>query len=878
MKTYTEEQRANVRRSIVEFGVPAFMNEGYAEPAFIAKCVEERREWLAAGNPPCPPRKAAQVQQPEQPQETVRKAPAPKPSPKPRSALARVVSTYNTPGAPGAERPVDDSPRNADGEYGDWRDHFALPLGQLPKWQIRADEEFTRKKEAAEAARKAAEPAPEPEFVEPDDEPLPAGPEDEPEAACASYIRVADALLDIDEPEEERLPILPPQEVLDVVADEEDLDQDLEGIEIGDPLPAGSPDMPVRFDHDLDGKAVEAFVVAADLPLPDGKQPRKAQIKAYTAVIASALVAEDAGRIVSCSRNRDHYKSRTHYDGQSYTYACFVKGALDPLIKDGYLGGWTAGGGENWTKGVQSRFWAMGKLLRAFEGVEIRRKAEIRSVIRMRDKDKNLVPFKRTAAVIGMEKEMRAINAFNRGMRVELPGIKPTRYGQWVFEKRVFRNWRWETITSVVAPTEYPQLYRSFSRSSFTKGGRLYGYWQNVPRTWREKLLINGEPTVELDFVALHPAILYAQRGAPMPRGFDPYKVPGLERRDCKSALNTAINAETRAETVSSLLSRWKSDDPKKWWRHKKPETEAILQAVVDHNPVIADAIGSDAGIDLMYLDSRIAIRVLKACMKANIPCLPVHDSFICPVRFEAELKAIMQAAFCAEIRVVTPCEIKGNGSSDLQVGEGEGSGVSGSGSLWSVEEMLAPFAWMDRWSSEVSGSSSLTSGTSAPGPVSASSSASSVASRIWVVTPCEAWENRSSDLQVGEGGGAGFAGSRSPGSLGVDSVVSRVDSGASWSPSVSSETSCLAASSVVSRPSRTRRPYVLVTRGPRVSYHRLSRAVSARSSSLSRRSIRAASWSLARGSFRPVEIENSEGLANPNLVRKIKDLSGKNA
>ncbi|MBM1170099.1 hypothetical protein [Microvirga arabica] len=706
MFRYTEEQRAEVRRGIVEFGIPAFMFEWGGqphEPAFIAKCEAERKERVASGKIK-PPAKAPAKQADK---------------PKYRSALHRAVATYITAGPP-PEKPDDSDQRNSDGEYGDYRDIFALPLGEDPIWVKRKAAEFQRQKEAEEE-RKAARQQPEPEFVpspeaeeapaaEPvDDEPAVES-ESEPEAACATYIYVSnlDIAITLEEERPEELPlppsdeILPPQEILDVVEDEEDLD----GIEVGDPLPAGSPDMPIRFDHDLDEKAVEASVIAAGLPLPDGKQPRKAQIKAYAAVIASALVAFDAGLIVSYSRNRDHYASRAWYDGQSYTYACVVKGAVDPLLKDGYLGGWTAGGGENWTRGEQSRIWAMGKLLRAFDGVQIRRKPEIRSVIRMRDKDKELVPFKRTGAVIGMEKEIRSINVFLRGITVELPGMEPTRHGQWVFEKRVFRNLRWETITSVVAPTEYPQLYRSFSRSSFTKGGRLYGYWQNVPRTWRKKLLINGEPTVELDFVALHPAILYAQRGAPMPKGFDPYRVPGLERRDCKAALNTAINAATIPETVGSLLSRWKSDDPRKWWRHRKPETEVILQAVVDHNPVIADAIGSDAGIDLMYLDSRIAIRVLKACMKANIPCLPVHDSFICPVRFEAELKAIMQAAFCAEIRVVTPCEIKGNGSSDLQVGEGEGSGVSGSGSLWSVEEMLAPFAWMDRWSSEVSGSS----------------------------------------------------------------------------------------------------------------------------------------------------------------------------
>jgi hypothetical protein len=54
-------------------------------------------------------------------------------------------------------------------------------------------------------------------------------------------------------------------------------------------------------------------------------------------------------------------------------------------------------------------------------------------------------------------------------------------------------------------------LYRVFNNSSFKQGGRFYGaWWQSVPREYRGLIRINGKPTVELDYRAIHPRILYA--------------------------------------------------------------------------------------------------------------------------------------------------------------------------------------------------------------------------------------------------------------------------------------------------------------------------------------------------------------------------------
>ncbi len=55
------------------------------------------------------------------------------------------------------------------------------------------------------------------------------------------------------------------------------------------------------------------------------------------------------------------------------------------------------------------------------------------------------------------------------------------------------------------------------------------------------------------------------------------------------------------------------------------------MRAVEKRNPVIRSFLGSDAGIDLMAIDSRMALDVVKGCAKLSIPVLPVHDSFVAP-------------------------------------------------------------------------------------------------------------------------------------------------------------------------------------------------------------------------------------------------------
>ena len=79
-------------------------------------------------------------------------------------------------------------------------------------------------------------------------------------------------------------------------------------------------------------------------------------------------------------------------------------------------------------------------------------------------------------------------------------------------------------------PTEFVDfsnttIKRVFNNASWKQGGRWYGgWWQSIKSNSRKHITINGSPTVELDYKALHPFMLYQREGVTWADGFDPYK------------------------------------------------------------------------------------------------------------------------------------------------------------------------------------------------------------------------------------------------------------------------------------------------------------------------------------------------------------------
>ncbi len=204
------------------------------------------------------------------------------------------------------------------------------------------------------------------------------------------------------------------------------------------------------------------------------------------------------------------------------------------------------------------------------------------------------------------------------------------------------------------------RLYRVFNDGKFNLGGRFYGgWWQSTTEELRKLILINGKKTVERDYKAIHPSIIYIKETGRLPDG-DPYEVSGyvgdkLVRKFLKKATLSMMNAQTYKSGLKAANNDLTKS--KKFTTNEKSliRSIGIKKLLLLHkkaHPVFWKYMGRDMGKKLQYWDSQIAESVLVELTNKGICCLPVHDSFIVVKDHEAVLVETMERAFVAKYKV----------------------------------------------------------------------------------------------------------------------------------------------------------------------------------------------------------------------------------
>lgn len=197
-------------------------------------------------------------------------------------------------------------------------------------------------------------------------------------------------------------------------------------------------------------------------------------------------------------------------------------------------------------------------------------------------------------------------------------------------------------IQSFSFTVKYNALHRVFNRGSFSLGGRFWGaYHLTMPKGLRRHILINGKPTVELDYSALHIRMLYHLENIDYTD--DPYMTfcaSDGERIIHKLAILAAINAQDENLTLMGIRNKFREDGI------PYDLTNKSLQHLIDdfrtaHKP-IAHYLCSSIGRELQNKDSFIAEAILTRLTRDGIPCLPVHDSFIVEVQHKDTLYQVM--------------------------------------------------------------------------------------------------------------------------------------------------------------------------------------------------------------------------------------------
>ena len=193
------------------------------------------------------------------------------------------------------------------------------------------------------------------------------------------------------------------------------------------------------------------------------------------------------------------------------------------------------------------------------------------------------------------------------------------------------------------------RLHRVFLDRRLDRGGRFWGAWyQSVPKRFRQKILIDEAPTLELDFSALHPNLLYALVGADRPEG-DLYRLDGYSdetRKFLKAFFLRIINAKSREGAKGSIreaaFGKRKVKIPKELGKLENKYLDPLIDRFAEKHKPINHFFFSGYGNTLQYIDSQITEHILHYYAGRGVAVLPLHDSYRIDARLFDELRNLM--------------------------------------------------------------------------------------------------------------------------------------------------------------------------------------------------------------------------------------------
>ena len=196
----------------------------------------------------------------------------------------------------------------------------------------------------------------------------------------------------------------------------------------------------------------------------------------------------------------------------------------------------------------------------------------------------------------------------------------------------------------------------------FLFGGRMAPPWVNLSQEARKRIIINGEPTVEIDRPASHINAMYeVVTGKPYQDGY-PYElfindslvpkhiVKNLASfmQGSKSPLGTAISVGNHYKREAAKPGAAAKDifQHEEWLTYKKKVSASIIiDTFLDKHSPVKDYYmrGKQYGDRIQCWESDIVFEVVIELVKRRIPVLTVYDSFIIQLRYSRLLKELME-------------------------------------------------------------------------------------------------------------------------------------------------------------------------------------------------------------------------------------------
>jgi hypothetical protein len=333
---------------------------------------------------------------------------------------------------------------------------------------------------------------------------------------------------------------------------------------------------------------------------------------------------------ISYSRRRQWWSggAARSWWGPEFTYTTVVR-AVDRCAELGLLEHDRKPPGN---RGWQSRFRAGPELVAAMSATPPGLRYEPRELILLRGEHDEPLEYRRTRVIEAMRDRLDTINGELMAARVDMDRDTPclNRWGDWIQL----------THKHAVHRAARP-MHRVFNRD-FRHGGRFYGpWWQSLPGPVRRYLVIDGEPTGELDFGQTHPRMLAAAAGLDI--GRDAYEIEGWDRPLVKIGLNIAINAPTHRSAIRAIAKEIGG-------KGAFAEAESLVEAIKGRHPKLAPRLHSGAGLQLQRQDADISEAIVSRMLSRGVVTLGIHDSFIVPRKHLDLLEAEMHAVWAESV------------------------------------------------------------------------------------------------------------------------------------------------------------------------------------------------------------------------------------
>ncbi len=373
------------------------------------------------------------------------------------------------------------------------------------------------------------------------------------------------------------------------------------------------------------------------------KNKRLTQLQVLLANLISNYQTDPA-LYTSVSLANSHYKPHSRYNSRS-----IGKGFIN-LIQDLAEGDWLElhKGFIDRTSGISrlTRIKPTDKSLKLLDDLNsyshlIARAPNTECIIK-RDEDKKDIEYKDTHETVQERAHLTAYNNLLHKTLIDHPDF-PTE-GVPLKDGRTFKINKSDKF-----------VRRIYNRASFEWNGRYYGgWWQRTPKIYRSGIQLNGSPTCEIDFSAIHMVLLYAIAGIDYWNevGTDPYLLDDFEQSDeirslLKVIVLVAVNAKSRKQALEALRYKIRTTDREEfgWFTEGDYDLEDILNRFVKKHEPIKSSFFKSNTFSVMYIDAQIAEYIINHFTDQGIPLLAIHDSFLINRVHEGDLRSVMQTA-----------------------------------------------------------------------------------------------------------------------------------------------------------------------------------------------------------------------------------------